>query len=119
VGRALAQRAWVGARLGDWLQLSPRLGLALDAPVRLLLVAPGFGPPSLAAARALGEAVVDLATYRCVRNGGAIEVLLERIPGRAAGGEGASSPVRPLSSFRSGLGDADLSLTPEERSDLE
>ncbi len=119
MGRALAQRAWVEARLRDWLQLSPRLGLAPDAPVRLLLLAPGFGPPALAAAQALGAGVVDLATYRCVRNGGAVEVLLERIRGRAVGAERRGDSTRLLSGFRSGLGDADLSLTPEERSDLE
>jgi len=119
MGRGLAQRAWVEARLRDWLQLSPRLGLAPDAPVRLLLLAPGFAPPALAAAKALGPAVADLAVYRCVRNGGAVEVLLERIRRRAAGTEHHGGSGRPLSTFRSGLGDADLSLTPEERGDLE
>ncbi|MCC6642204.1 MAG: hypothetical protein IT386_13675 [Deltaproteobacteria bacterium] len=116
MGRALAQRSWVEPRLRDWLQLSPRLGLAADAPVRLLLLAPGFGPAALAAAQALRAGLVDLATYRCVRNGGAVEVLLERVRGRAPADRAGS---RPLSTFRSGLGDADLSLTPEERSDLE
>lgn len=119
MGHALAQRAWVEPRLRDWLQLAPRLGLAADAPVRLLLIAPGFGGSALAAAQALGPAIVDLASYRCVRNGGAMQVLLERIRGRAAAAERAGASQRPLSSFRSGLGDADLSLTAEERSDLE
>jgi hypothetical protein len=119
VGHALAQRAWVEARLRDWLQLAPRLGLVPDAPVRLLLLAPAFGAAALAAAQALGSGVVDLATHHCVQNGGAVEVLLERVRGRAAGSERRGGSARPLSSFRSGLGDADLSLTAEERSDLE
>jgi hypothetical protein len=119
MGRALAERAWVEPRLRDWRQLAPRLGVSADAPVRLLLVAPAFGPSALAAAQALGQAVAELATYRCVRNGGGTEVLLERLRGRATHSDRRSGPVRPLSTFRSGLGDADLSLTPEERSDLE
>lgn len=117
MGRALAERAWVEARLADWLQLAPRLGLAEDASVRLLLLAPDFGPPALAAAQALGGAVVDLATYRCVRNGGGVEVLLERV--RDRGGPRMRASERLLSTFRSGLDEADLCLTPEERRDLE
>ncbi len=116
VGRALAQRAWVEPRLRDWMQLAPRLGIAADAPVRVLLLAPAFGAAALTAAQALGPAVADLATYRCVRNGGAVEVLLERLRGRPRADRASAGT---LSAFRSGLGDADLSLTPEERSDLE
>ena len=71
---------------------------------------------ALTAAQALGPAVADLATYRCVRNGGAVEVLLERLRGRPRADRASAGT---LSAFRSGLGDADLSLTPEERSDLE
>jgi hypothetical protein len=119
VGRALAQRAWVEARLRDWLQLSPRLGIDPEAPVRVLLLAPSFGAPARAAGRALGAALVDLVAYRCVQNGGAVAVLLEPIRDRAPGGRGLGESDRLLSTFRSGLGDADLSLTPEERSDLE
>lgn len=117
MGRALAQRAWVEPRLRDWLQLAPRLGLAAGAAVRLLLLAPGFGAAALAAAQAIGIGVADLATYRCVRNGGAVEVLLERVRERPRDRHQGSA--EPLSTFRSGLADADLSLTPEERSDLE
>ncbi len=119
IGRALAQRAWVEARRRDWIQLAPRLGMSADAPVRLLLLAPDFGPAALAAAQALGSAIVDLVTYQCIRNGGAPQVLLRRVGGLAPGAWRRSSPTQALSSFRSGLGEADLSLTPEERADLE
>ncbi len=118
-GRGLAQRSWVEARLRDWQQLSPRLGIAPHAAVRLLLVAQEFGPQALAAAQALGPSVTGLATYRCVRNGGALQVLLERVRvGTATTALGAERGA-PSSRFRSGLGDSDLSLTPEERRDLE
>lgn len=118
-GRGLAQRSWVEARLGDWQQLSPRLGLTPHAGVRLLLIAPDFGPQALAAARALGPAVAGLATVRCVRNGSAIQVLLERIRSTAAPSGRSADDGTPSSRFRSGLGDSDLSLTPDERRDLE
>ena len=115
VGRALAQRAWVEPRLRDWIQLAPRLGLEATAPVRVALLAPAFGPGALAAAGALGPSVAVLASYRCVRNGGAVEVLLEPLRDTRPREE---CPT-PASSFRSGLSDADLSLSAEERSDLE
>lgn len=114
VGRALAQRAWVEARLPDWLQLSPGLGMRPEAGVRVWLLAPRFRPESLAAARAAGA--IALASYRCVRNGGQQpDVLLEAI---TEGGEGkapaSSSSHRAPAQFRSGLDDADLGLTAEE-----
>lgn len=114
VGRALAQKAWVEPRLRDWRQLAPRLGLEADAPVRLLLLAPSFSAASLAAAGSLGPVVAGLATYRCVRNGGSVEVLLE--PAHRSPLRDEAPPIR--STFRSGLTDADLSLTPGEREDL-
>ncbi len=116
VGRALAERSFVEPRLEDWLKLAPRLGIDPRAPVHVLLLAPSFGPAALAAAGALGPGGVDLGTYRCVRNGGAIEALLERVrpPARLPAGVSA-----PRARFRSGLADADLAVTPEERSDLE
>lgn len=121
VGRALAQRSWVEARLRDWVQLAPRLGIEPEAGVRLLLLAPRFEPTALAAAAALGGALVGLATFRSLRNGSTSELLLEPVPlqgaERAPARNGAAHP--PVSRFRSGLGDADLSLTPQERQDLE
>jgi hypothetical protein len=114
VARALAQRAWVAARLRDWKQLAPGLGLGPEAPVRVALLAPRFGAAAIAAARALGDPVAAIATYRCIRNGGEVEILLEPVYTETARGE----PAVPTSSFRSGLCDADLSLTDEERADL-
>lgn len=120
VARGLAQRSWVEARLGDWIQLAPRLGIAREAPVRLLLAAPEFGAEARAAAQALGEMVLALVRVRAVRNGGESQVLLEPVRGRGPGPAGAPPSGAPtLSRFRSGLEDADLSVTPEERIDLE
>jgi hypothetical protein len=119
VARALAQRAWVEARLADWLQLAPGLGMRPEAGVRVWLLAPRFRPESLAAARAAGA--ISLASYRCVRNGGQqADVLLEAI---ADGGESkapsASGSARPPAQFRSGLDDAELGLTAEERREFD
>lgn len=75
--RALAQRAWVAPRVRDWLQLAPALGLRLDAPVKLSLLAPSFRPETLAAAGVLGAEVVELSTYRWVETSGSVGVLIE------------------------------------------
>ena len=45
---------WVEARLRDWRQLAPGLGLRPEAGVRVWLLAPRFRTESLAAARAAG-----------------------------------------------------------------
>jgi len=122
----LAQRAWVAARLPDWTQLAPQLGLQPEAPVRLLLLAPDFSPTAVAAVRAADPEDIDLVRFRCFRgpsNGGRVSVLLE--PLRLAGASRpAPSPRRPGSPppavrFRSGLSDADLDLTPDERRGLD
>jgi len=122
----LAQRAWVAARLPDWIQLAPQLGLQAEAPVRVLLLAPDFSPTAVAAVRAADPEDIDLLRFRCFRgpsNGGRVSVVLE--PVRLAG---ASRPARaprrpgsppPAARFRSGLSDADLDLTPDERRGLD
>lgn len=118
VARGLAQREWVAARLADWAQLAPDAGLRPEAGVLLVLVAPHFRPAALAASRALGESDVVCATLRFVRNGSALSPLLD--PVRDPG-----APARPASAaataaaFRTGLSDADLDLTPEERAEFE
>jgi hypothetical protein len=117
VARGLAQRSWVQARLADWLQLAPDLGLRPGSGVALLLVCPEFGPASRAAAGALGPDAPALAVYRCVRNGAGVEVLVEPLVA-----EGARPPARagaPLPAFRTGLSDADLGITAAERSEFE
>lgn len=122
VARGLAQRAWLEPRLNDWLQLAPDLGLRPEAGVQMLLLCPEFGTAARAAARALGSAGPTLATYRCVRNGGSVEPLVEplELGGREAPAPApATHPDAPPSGFRTGLSDAELELTPEERREFD
>jgi hypothetical protein len=119
VALGLAQRAWVEARLSDWTQLAPQLGLRSDGPVRVVLVAPDFSPTAEAAVRAAGAEDFDLVRYRCLRSpaeGNAIQVLLEavRLGGSPAGPPAAIGPP-PASRFRTGLSDSDLVVSSEER----
>lgn len=113
VALGLAQRAWVEARLPDWLQLAPELGLRPAAGVRLLLLCPAFGPESRSAARALGKAAPSLVRYRFIRNGGGQETLLEPLDGRPADPSGSPEPASSV--FRTGLTDATLELSAEEQ----
>jgi hypothetical protein len=126
VGRAVAQRAWVEARLPDWLQLAPGLGLRPEAGVRALLLCPGFCAETRAAARALGADALALISWRYIRDGARTALLLQPEEGleRAAGPPRApaASPRRAASNapvFRTGLSDADLGLTREELDELE
>jgi len=123
VGRGLAQRSWVAARLDDWIQLAPNLGLRPDSQVRVLLLCPSYAPDTRAAVQAVGPDVMAPVIYRCVKNGAGFEVLVEHvIPDEPAAGNSplpsgrATAAVAP---FRSGLTDADLGLTPEERREFE
>jgi len=125
VGRGLAQRAWVEARLDDWIQLAPNLGLRPGAQVRVLLLCPAFAAETRAAIRAVGSDVMAPVIYRCVENGAGFEVLVEHLIADepAAGGAPpqvgrAAAPVTPPR-FRTGLTDADLGLTPEEKSEFD
>lgn len=118
LGRGLAQASWVEARLGDWRQLSPQLGLDPGAGVAVMLLCPSFGAETRAAAASLGPKAPELLPYRCVRVGSGVEVLLET----GIGGSVLPAPTGPLpepSPFRSGLSDAQLALTPEERAEFE
>jgi hypothetical protein len=124
VGRGLAQRAWVAARLGDWIQLAPNLGIRSDAEVRVLLLCPSWCSASRAAVEAIGPDVMAPAIYRCIEKGASFEVLVEHViadelapdnpPQASAGADGPA--VAP---FRSGLTDTDLGLTPEELREFE
>jgi len=120
VGRALAQRAWVEARLRDWLQLAPHLGVRPEAGSRALLVCPGFQDETRAAAEALGRDALALAQYRCVRNGAGVEALVEFVSGAAPASPDRepSAPV-PTEPFRTGLSEADLGLTAAEKHEFE
>jgi hypothetical protein len=122
VGRGLAQRAWVAARLADWLQLAPHLELRADSTVRVVLLCPDFAPETRAAIRALGPEMMVGVVYRCVHNGASFEVLLEHLslPETAAETPCVEAPApvgKPV--FRTGLSDADLGLTPEELREFE
>jgi hypothetical protein len=97
----IAQRAWVTARVRDWLQLAPTLAIRPEAPVKLSLLAPFFRPETVAAAGTLGPGTVELSTYRWIQNGAAAGVLIEplatpeeRAPGMR--GQRASEP-EPIS----------------------
>jgi hypothetical protein len=120
VARALAQRAWLAPRLGDWLQIAPRLGLRPEAGVRALILCPGFASEVLAAAGALGPGVLSLASYRCVRDASGVSVLLEPVLGAGSPAEAvATHPQHAPEPFRTGLSDIDLGLTPDERREFE
>lgn len=123
VGRALAQRAWVAARLSDWLKLAPQLPLRPERGVRALLVCPDYRRQTLDAARALGPEALWLAGYRCVRNGTGVAALFEAVlgpgvpvPGRAPAPD-PGAPEPPC--FRTGLSDADLGLTDGESAEFD
>jgi hypothetical protein len=117
VARGLAQKSWVQARLGDWVQLAPELGLRPGSGVATLLLCPDFGPASRGAARALGPDAPSLAIYRCVRNGAGVEVLVEPVGAAGTAPPPARSGAAPA--FRTGLTDADLGITAAERSEFE
>ncbi len=119
LARGLAQKAWVEARLGDWLQLAPELGIRPEAGARLWLLSPSFDPQTREAALALGAEAPQLVVYRGVQDGAGVETLLEPLQ------EPVAAPPQPTpgapapGGFRTGLRDADLGLTPEERREFE
>jgi hypothetical protein len=117
VARALAQKAWVEARLRDWRQLAPGLGLRPETGVRVWLLAPRFRTESLAAARAAGG--IALASFRCVRNGAGSDALVEAVGEPTEGEAPALAAGRPSPQFRTGLADAELGLTAEERREFD
>jgi hypothetical protein len=134
VAQALAHRAWVAPRLGDWLQLAPNLGIRPEAGVRLVLLSPEFGPDARAAAGAANGSPLELATYRCVRNGSWEAALVEWLdsppatppeeprnhptPPSAPTPSSDDRPARPAS-FRTGLREEDLSPEATEPAGLE
>jgi len=127
IGRGLAQRAWVGTRLGDWAQLAPNLGLRPDAAVRVLLLCPAYRAESRAAIDSLGRSVLAAGLYRCVQDGTRIETLIEHLgivddeatAPAAVQRTSRPAPVRAAAPFRTGLTDEDLGLTPDEKREFE
>ncbi len=115
IGRAVAQRAWVEPLIRDWIQLAPNLGLRPGAGARAVLLCPSFRHETETAAAALGEQVVSLLRYRCLLNGGNLEILIEPIAPEVVRG---STPPKPdhsgVPAFRTGLSHEDLGLTAEE-----
>ena len=123
IATGVAQRAWVRARLKDWLMLAPNLGLRPEAKVRLLLLGTAFEGTARHAAAALGDDL-ELWSYRCVRNSAGVDVLLERVLGGPAPQPPSrpgspSRPARAGASFRSALSDDKLGLSAAERAELE
>ncbi len=123
IGRGLAQRAWVEARLRDWLQLAPSLGIRPEAGTKVWLLCPSVRPESVAAASQVGSDTLAWAVYRCVRNGSRVETLIE-IPGAApttteAPARAPAEPASDGTGFRTGLSDADLGITPTEHSEFD
>jgi hypothetical protein len=105
VADALAQIEFLIPRVADWKKLSPDLPLDPSAPARALLVAADFPLRARAASRSAGAGRVELV----LRRSGHQVRRLSR-PKRKT----APTPP-PRSSFRTGLRDEDLGLTPEER----
>lgn len=120
VARSLAQRAWVEARLPDWVQLAPALGLRPEAGVGALLLCPAFGAEARAAAASVPAARIRLATCHFEHQGAELRAWIapvEPAPPRAAAPERTSPESLP--EFRTGLSDADLGVTDEEKSAFE
>lgn len=118
VTRGLAQHAWVAPRVRDWLQLAPELGARPEAGVRVILLCPEFSPESRGAADGLGDAAPELWTYLCVRNGAGFDTLVVA-PDSGKRSQGAATQAPSDPAFRTGLSDADLGLSPEERREFE
>ena len=119
VARGLAQRAWVVPRVRDWLQLAPELGVRPGAGVRLILLSPGFSAESIGACQALGDAAPALWTYLCVRNGAGVDTLVEVLEAPAHRSDSAPAAPDGAPTFRTGLSEADLGLSPAERREFE
>ena len=123
VGRGLAQRAWIEARLRDWLQLAPNLGIRPEAGTKVWLLCPSVRPESVAAASQVGSDSLAWAVYRCVRNGSRVETLIE-IPSAPpttpeAPARASAQPAADGTGFRTGLSDTDLGLTAAESSEFD
>lgn len=119
---ALAQIAWVQARVGDWLKLSPRLDVRPEAGARALLLCPRFSAQTVSAAASLEPHRVELVLYRPLQAGARGALWIE--PLEPAGNGAIPSPHRPppaspSTPFRSGLSEEDLDLTLEERREFD
>jgi hypothetical protein len=73
----LAQCDWLRPRLRDWLKLNPALGVNPELGVRGLLLAPGFGPRTVALARSVGDDTLALGRVSAFEWEGALQLALE------------------------------------------
>lgn len=119
VARGLAQRVWVEARLADWLQLAPALGLRPEAGVGVLLLCPAFGTESRAAAASAGPGRIRLATCHFEHEAAELRAWIAPVEPAAPRVVPVRSSPEPLPEFRTGLSDADLGVTAEEKSAFE
>lgn len=114
--RALAARAWVNLRVRDWAQLAPALKLRPAAGVRALLVCSSFDPDTAAAALSLGSEGIELVRYDAGPGEHGSPGRIEFVSSRQVRGRSAAVPrlQGEASTFRSGLDEEDLGLSPEE-----
>jgi hypothetical protein len=103
---SLAQRSWMEPRVADWLKLAPQLGLRPELGVRVLLLAPDLDPRTVAAAKSLDGAGIDLGICRPVVGGAGIELLVDVLDGTPPRPTAVVEPI--VSRFRTGLRAEDL-----------
>ena len=125
--RAIAHRAWIAERVGDWCKLAPELGIAPKRPALCVLLAPNFGDETRLAARALGAESIHLVRYSALRAGEETGLVLDPLAApsptasdlvhapREEPATPAPSPLfaqatGPLPEFRSNLAERDLRL---------
>ena len=123
VARGLAQRAWVEARLPDWAKLAPDLGLRPEAGAAVLLLCPDFGVEARAAAASADSRRMRLATCHFEHEGAEVRAWIAPVARAAPHPVAAPGPAivgpEPLPEFRTGLSDADLGVSADERSAFE
>lgn len=113
IANAMAQAEFCAPRVRDWRKLAPDLPLRPEAGVRSFVLAREFSAPAVLAGAALGETRITLVRFHPGEEPGALHLQLLTRPRRRVD---APRPTR--SGFRFGLTDADLGLTPEERSEF-
>lgn len=114
VADAIAQRAWVAARLHDWRQLAPQLRVRPEAGARCIVVGQQLDERTRTVARAAGPEPVGLVGVRPIRNGSGVGLLFERQDGTAASRPGLDPGLQ--SRFRTGLSEAAAGLFEDDRS---
>lgn len=107
LGEAVAQAAWLGARIADWSRLAPSLRLDPQRGVRALLIAREFDDRTRLAASALGVERVQLARLEASREPARLRLLGG--PSRRRALPSDRGPVL-RSVFRTGLREEDLAL---------